>query len=66
MHAIIILTFTTLRMDYHMKLVEKEICRARYLLVDHFAYDNEHQSTDEQWQDYFYQFNYAAALARGR
>jgi hypothetical protein len=44
----------------------KEICRARYLLVDHFMYDNEYQSTDEQWQDYFYQFNYAAALARGR
>lgn len=44
----------------------KEICRIRYLLVDHFVYDNEHHSTDEQWQDYFYQFNYAAALARGR
>ena len=44
----------------------KEICRARYLLVDHFVYDNEYQSTDEEWQDYFYQFNYAAAIARGR
>lgn len=44
----------------------KELCRARYLLVDHFVFDNEHQSTDEEWQDYFYQFNYAAALARGR
>lgn len=44
----------------------KEICRARYLLVDHFVYDNEYLSTDKQWQDYFYQFNYAAALARGR
>ena len=44
----------------------KEICRTRYLLVDHFVYDNEYNSTDKQWQDYFYQFNYAAALARGR
>ncbi|MFZ5954417.1 MAG: hypothetical protein ACOYT8_04965 [Candidatus Dependentiae bacterium] len=44
----------------------KELCRARYLLVDHFAFDNEYQSTDQEWQDYFYQFNYAAALARGR
>lgn len=44
----------------------KEICRARYLLVDHFVYDNEYHTTDQQWQDYFYQFNYAAALARGR
>lgn len=44
----------------------KEICRARYMLVDHFMCDNEHQSTDKQWQEYFYQFNYAAALAKGR
>lgn len=44
----------------------KELCRARYLLVDYFFYDNEYQSTDKQWQDYFYQFNYAAALARGK
>ncbi len=44
----------------------KEICRARYLLVDYLVYDNEYNSTDEQWQNYFYQFNYAAALARGR
>lgn len=44
----------------------KEICRAREMLVDHFVYDNEYNSTDEQWQNYFYQFNYAAALARGK
>jgi hypothetical protein len=44
----------------------KEICRARYLLVDYFIYYNEHSSTDEQWRSYFYQFNYAAALAKGR
>lgn len=44
----------------------KEICRARYMLVDHFLCNNEYNSTDKQWQDYFYQFNYAAALARGK
>lgn len=44
----------------------KEICRARYMLVDYFIFDNEYQSIDKQWQDYFYQFNYAAALAKGR
>ncbi len=44
----------------------KEICRARYMLVDYFMYNNEHHSTDEQWQSYFYQFNYAAAIAKGR
>ena len=44
----------------------KEICRVREALVDHFVYDNEYGSTDELWQEYFYHFNYAAALQRGR
>jgi hypothetical protein len=44
----------------------KEICRVRYVLVDYFICDNEHGSTDELWQSYFYHFNYAAALAKGR
>ena len=44
----------------------KEIVRTREALIDHFVYDNEYNSTDEQWQQYFYDFNYAAALRRGR
>lgn len=44
----------------------KEILRAREALIDHFVYDNIYQTTDESWQKYFYQFNYAAALQRGR
>lgn len=44
----------------------KEILRAREALVDHFVFDNIYQTTDESWQKYFYQFNYAAALQRGR
>lgn len=44
----------------------KEICRVREVLVDYFMYDNIYQSTDKLWQDYFYGFNYAAALQRGR
>lgn len=44
----------------------KEIVRSREALIDHFMYDNEYNTTDEQWQKYFYQFNYAAALQRGR
>ncbi len=44
----------------------KEICRVRETLVDHFVYDNEYATTDELWQQYFYDFNYAAALQRGR
>ena len=44
----------------------KELLRVREALVDHFVFDNEYSSTDQSWQDYFYQFNYAAALERGR
>jgi hypothetical protein len=44
----------------------REICRVREALVDHFVYDNEYQTTDESWQLYFFDFNYAAAMQRGR
>lgn len=44
----------------------KEILRTREALVDHFVYDNEYNTTDEEWQRYFYDFTYAAALQRGR
>lgn len=44
----------------------KEIVRAQELLVDYFMYDNEYGSTDECWQNYFFDFAYAAAIQRGR
>ena len=44
----------------------RELCRMREALVDHFVYANEYNTTDEIWSNYFYQFNYAAALQRGR
>ncbi len=44
----------------------KEIVRTREVLIDYFVYDNEYNSTDQSWQDYFFAFNYAAALRRGR
>ena len=44
----------------------RELLRAREALADHFFFDNEYNSTDQSWQDYFYQFGYAAALERGR
>lgn len=44
----------------------REIVRTREALVDHFMYGNEYNTTDQQWQKYFYQFNYAAAIAKGR
>ena len=44
----------------------KEVVRSREALIDHFMYDNIYKTTDELWQKYFYQFNYAAALNRGK
>ncbi|MCL4229307.1 hypothetical protein KJZ61_01295 [Candidatus Dependentiae bacterium] len=44
----------------------REVVRTREALVDHFVYDNIYQTTDEIWYNYFFNFNYAAALQRGR
>ena len=44
----------------------REILRAREALVDYFMFDNIYGSTDELWENYFYQFNYATALENGR
>ena len=44
----------------------KELVRTREALADYFVFDNEYGSNDKIWQDYFYQFNYAAALEKGR
>jgi len=44
----------------------REILRTREALIDHFIFDNEYNTTLEQWQKYFYQFNYAAAILKGR
>lgn len=38
----------------------REIVRVREALADHFAFDNTYGSSDKNWQDYFYAFNYAA------
>ena len=44
----------------------KEILRARYFFADHYMGINEHAFTDEFWQQYFFDFAYAAAIAKGR
>jgi hypothetical protein len=40
----------------------KEIMRMREMLVDYFLYDNVYHSTDKQWQNYFYYFNYVSRM----
>ncbi|KAF0133821.1 MAG: Uncharacterized protein FD145_1031, partial [Candidatus Saganbacteria bacterium] len=40
----------------------RELLRVREVLADYFVFDNTYNSTDESWQKYFLQFNYAARL----
>jgi len=44
----------------------KEILRVRHMFADHYMGINEFGFTDEYWQKYFYDFAYAAAIAKGR
>jgi hypothetical protein len=44
----------------------KELLRTREALVDYFMFDNKYSSSDQLWEKYFYSFNYAAAVKRGR
>jgi len=62
--ALELLTFTI--MDPKNKKRLRELCKVRELLIDHFVYDNVYNSTDEEWERYFNQFSYAAAIERGR
>jgi len=40
----------------------KELLRVRECLVDYFCFDNMYGSSDEKWNNYFYNFNYAVSL----
>ncbi len=53
-------------MDPKNKKRLREIVRTREALVDHFVYDNQYNTTDAEWQKYFFEFNYIAAIRRGR
>lgn len=44
----------------------REIVRTREALVDHFVYDNEYNTTDKIWYNYFFDFNYASAVQHGK
>ncbi len=42
----------------------REIVRVREALADHLYFENEYNSTDQQWQKYFYYFTFAANKSR--
>lgn len=43
----------------------KELCVLREMLADCFYFDNKYNSNHQQWNDYFYTFAYASAVAKG-
>ncbi len=51
--------------DEKNKTRRRELTRVREVLADYFAGDNDYQSSDASWQNYFYAFNYAARLQMG-
>ncbi len=44
----------------------KELVRTREALIDYFLFDNVYNTSDEIWHDYFLDFNFAAAIAKGK
>ena len=42
----------------------KELTRLREMLIDHFKFNNDYHSTNQNWSNYFYAFNYASQLGR--
>lgn len=42
----------------------KELLRVRETLVGYFCFDNIYGSSDEKWNDYFYDFNYVARIGK--
>jgi hypothetical protein len=40
----------------------RELLRVREVLADHFVFDNIYKSTNQNWQNYFLAFNFAARI----
>jgi hypothetical protein len=59
------LLFLTIKDPKNRKRL-KEVMRVKELLIDYFMDKNVYFSTDEMWHKYFLDYNYMAALARGR
>ena len=62
--ALELLTLTIMDPKHKKRL--RELTRVREALIDYFVYDNQYQSTDQVWQNYFLDYNYAAAIRRGK
>lgn len=63
--ALELLELTIADPKHYKKPCRKELVRLKEVLIDYFMYDNQYKSSDALWENYFYRFNYAAALERG-
>jgi hypothetical protein len=52
----------TIRDKKNRKSKLSELCRLREVLADYFCFDNIYGSTDQNLNNYFYGFNYAASI----
>lgn len=59
------LLFLTIKDPKNRKRL-KEVVRIKELLIDYFMDKNVYFSTDEMWHKYFLDYNYMAALEKGR
>lgn len=51
---------------YLKRSSRREILRTREAFIDFILFDNEYQSTDTQWENYFNYFSFVAAAERNK
>ena len=44
----------------------KELLRIREAMIDYFMFDNDYKTDNTFWHNYFLDFNYLAAIAKGK
>lgn len=64
--ALELIDLTVADPKHRKKGVLKEVLRVREILVDYFMYDNDYKSDDTFLDNYFLNFNYMAALEKGK
>lgn len=48
--------------DIKNKTRLREVVRVREALADHFVFNNEYNTTDQLWRNYFFNFTYAVKV----
>lgn len=64
--ALELLDLTILDPKHKGKGSLKELLRVREALIDYFMFDNDYKTNDLFWDHYFLNFNYLAAIEKGK